>query len=183
MDENEIKDNIDSTDNLWEENNNDNDFVEVVEVVENEKIEVPEENIQNQNNTYPSSANKLTAVVYLVIFISILIWVYFYVTQNNDILNKLLGKDETNSWQIETTTWEIDNTTTATGIESDNVNTWNIENNDLIENTTNINNEKEPSTSTTTTISWTTNKKEEVIIKDFEKELDSLFNMIDENAK
>ena len=178
MDENEIKDNIDSTDNLWEENNNDNDFVEVVE---NEKIEVPEENIQNQNNPYPSSTNKLTAVVYLVIFISIIIWVYFYVTQNKDILDKLTGKDSTNSWQIETMTWEIDST--STGIESDNVNTENIENNNLKENTTNITNEKDPATSSTTTVSWTTNKKEEVIIKDFEKELDSLFNMIDENAK
>jgi hypothetical protein len=181
MDEKETKDNIDSTNNLWTENNNDNDFVEVIE---NENIEVPEENIQNQNNTYPNSTNKLTAVVYLVIFISILIWLYFYVTQNKDILDKLIGKDNTNSWQIETITWETDNTITATGIESDNVNTGNIENNNLKEDTNSINNEKDPSTSTTTTtISWSTNKKEEVIIKDFEKELDSLFNMIDENAK
>jgi hypothetical protein len=182
MDEKETKDNIDSTNNLWTENNNDNDFVEVIE---NEKIENPEENIQNQNNTYPSSANKLTSVVYLVIFISILIWVYFYVTQNKDILDKLTGKDNTNSWQIETITWETDNTITNTGIESDNVNTDDIENNNLKENTDNINNEKDPSTSASTTInnSWASNQNEDAIIKDFENELDSLFNMIDENAK
>ncbi len=183
MDEKEIKDNIDSTNNLWTENNNDNAFVEVVE---NKKIEDTEENIQNQNNTYPSSTSKLTSVVYLVIFISILIWVYFYVTQNKDILDKLTGKDATNSWQVETTTWEIDSTTN-TGIETDNTNTGNIENNDLEENINNIDNEKEPSTTTTSTTttktSWTTNKNEDVIIKDFEKELDSLFYMIDENAK
>lgn len=178
MDEKEIKDNIDSTDNLKIENNND-----FIEVIENEKIEDPEENIQNQNNTYPSSANKLTSVIYLVIFISICIWLYFYITQNKDILNELLGKDKTNSWQIETLTWEVDNTTTTTDIESDNVNTENIDNTTVKENPNNINNEKDPSTSTTTTVSWTTNKKEEVIIKDFENELDSLFNMIDENAK
>jgi len=181
MNEKEIIDNTDlpSTDNL-QVVSDDNKFVEVVE---SEKIEDPEENIQNTNNTYPSSTNKLTTVIYLVIFVSILIWVYFYVKQNPEFMNKFIGKDETNSWQIETVNWEIDNITSNTGIESDNINTGIIEKN-LIKEDKNINtNEKDPSTSSSTDTPKTVNKSEEVIIKDFEKELDSLFNIIDENAK
>lgn len=179
MEENKINDNTDSTDNLPEENNDNN----LIEVVENEKIEDPEENIQNTNSTYPSSTNKLTAVIYLVIFVSILIWVYFYVKQNPELMSKLIGKEETNSWQIETLTWEVDNITSNTDIESDNVNTGTIEETPIKEDKNTNTNEKDPSTSSSTDTSKTVNKSEEVIIKDFEKELDSLFNMIDENAK
>ena len=179
MDEKEIKDTTDSIDNLPEENNDDN----LVEVIENKKIDDIEEP-QQQNNNYPSSTNKLTAVVYLVIFISILIWVYFYVTQNKDMLDKLLDKDETSTWQIETLTWETDNTTTTnTDTESGILNTENTENTNLNEDLAPNKSEKDPISTTSTNSSWTSNQNDDAIIKDFENELDSLFNMIDENAK
>lgn len=167
MDNNELKDTTNTEDNL-------------VEVIESEEIE----DTNNKENwwNYPSSTSKLTGVIYLIIFISIFIWVYFYLMQNKDVLDKILGRETTQTWEINMiNSGEID-TETITDIESDNTNTENTENNPLTEEKTT--NEKDPSTttnSTTTTETWS--KSEEVIIKDFEKELDSLFNIIDENAK
>lgn len=179
MEEKEIKDVTSSVDNSPEITNDDN-FIEVIEDNNTNNLE-DTENLKVENNTYPNSTNKLTAVVYLVIFISILIWVYFYVTQNKDMLDKLLDKDETSTWQIETLTWETDNTTTTnTDTESGILNT---ENTDLNEDLAPNKSEKDPLSTTSTNSSWTSNQNEDAIIKDFENELDSLFNMIDENAK
>lgn len=171
MDEKEVKEATNTEDNL-------------VEVIESEVIEDTnnKEFWWAKYNNYPSSTSKLTGVIYLIIFISILIWVYFYLMQNKDVLDKILGRETTQTWEINTiNSGEID-TDTTTDIESDNTNTANTENNTLTEEKTT--NEKDPSTtanSPTTSENW--NKSEEVIIKDFEKELDSLFNIIDENAK
>lgn len=172
MDEKEIKDPSE-----LENEDIDDGLVEVVEEEVNEVDESYEDN--NPNNQYPSSTNKLTTVIYLVIFVSILIWVYFYVKQNPDLLNQITGKESTQTWETNTSTWEeniIDST--DTWITNDNTNLENIDNNTLINEWANSN--KDPS-NTTTSSTWTTT--EEVIIEDFEKELDSLFDAIDENAK
>jgi hypothetical protein len=102
-------------------------------------------------------------------------------------LNKILGKENTQTWEIDNKDSNIVNTNSTndttdvnTGIETDNTNLENIEWEKLL-NDNKWKNEKEPSTETNTT--WTSSKSEEVIIKDFEKELDSLFDIIDENAK
>lgn len=183
MDEKEVKDTTNPEENVvQEENEADDGLVEVV----NEEVEESDDNNENipaPVDAYPSSASKLTWVIYLIIFISILIWVYFYVTQNNnEILNKILGKENSETWQIETLTWET-STSTVSDIESDNISTGNIDNTDLIDNKDSNENDSSVSSSSTGTVSWTWGKSEEVIIKDFEKELDSLFNVIDENAK
>lgn len=181
MDEKEVKDTTNQeNNNLVVEDTNDN----LVEVVENENLEVDADNDQKQNNSYPQSTNKLTAFVYMVIFISILIWVYFYVTQNNnEILNNITGKDDTNQVETGSIIEEETNPITSSEVEANNTNieSDNTESDSLKEE--NIDNEKDPATSTTTSTSETWSKSEEVIIKDFEKELDSLFDIIDENAK
>lgn len=171
MDEKEVKDGTNTEDNL-------------VEVIESEVIDDTndKENWWAKYNNYPTSTSKLTGVIYLIIFISILIWVYFYLMQNKDVLDKILGRETTQTWEINTVNSGVIDTETITNIESDNTNTANTENNPLIEEKTP--NEKDPSTTTnspTTAETWS--KSEEIIIKDFEKELDSLFNIIDENAK
>jgi hypothetical protein len=84
-------------------------------------------------------------------------------------MDKIMWKDDTQTW-AEITTWETDN-----------INLENTESGVLI--TDDSSSEKDPKTTTTTNTTSTSSKSEEVIIKDFEKELDSLFNIIDENAK
>lgn len=175
------------------ENENDN----LVEVI-NEEVKDEANNIVTNNspnhNLDPKSTSKLISFIYAVIFISILIWVYFYVTQNKDILNKTDWNIENQDWENinlnsenekDLENWENINTNLDNEKDLDNWevknNTENVDtskNNGLQENS--IDNNKDD---TTTISSWTIEKSEEVIIKDFEKELDSLFNVIDENAK
>lgn len=171
MDEKEIKDNSE-----LENEDIDDGLVEVVEEEINDNEDTYKDN--NPENQYPSSTNKLTAVVYLVIFVSILIWVYFYVKQNPDILNQITGKESTQTWETNTITWEENIIDTNSWIIEDSTNIENVDNNTLINEWTNSN--KDPS-NTSTSSTWTAT--EEVIIEDFEKELDSLFDAIDENAK
>lgn len=171
MEEKEIKDNSEI-----ENEDIDDGLVEVVE----EEISDNEDtfNDNNPENQYPSSTNKLTAVIYLVIFVSILIWVYFYVKQNPDLLKQITGNESSQTWETDTNTWEENIIDTNSWIVDDNTNSENIDNSTLINEWTNSN--KDPS-NTSTSSSWTAT--EEVIIEDFEKELDSLFDAIDENAK
>ncbi len=177
MAENEVKDTTNPEENVVNEEND--GLVEVVD----EEVEDSEEVEKELTNydAYPNSTSKLTGFIYLIIFISILIWVYFYVKQNPDLMNKITWWTETMTWEVESLTWENNIVDTNSWIESDNVDINNTESGVLISDDTGS--EKDPAISTTTNTTWTSSKSEEVIIKDFEKELDSLFNVIDENAK
>lgn len=171
MDENEVNDTTNPNEPVVEKEA-DNNLVEVVDDNDEDDKEIEEyieKSFSDSNNWYPSSTSKLTWVIYFIIFVSILIWVYFYVIQNKDIMDKIMWKDDTQTW-AEITTWETDN-----------INLENTESGVLI--TDDSSSEKDPKTTTTTNTTSTSSKSEEVIIKDFEKELDSLFNIIDENAK
>ncbi|NDK08976.1 hypothetical protein EOM39_07110 [Candidatus Gracilibacteria bacterium] len=171
MEEKEIKDNSEI-----ENEDIDDGLVEVVE----EEISDNEDTFKDNNpeNQYPSSTNKLTAVIYLVIFVSILIGVYFYVKQNPDLLKQITGNESSQTGETDTNTGEENIIDTNSGIVDDNTNSENIDNSTLINEGTNSN--KDPSNTSTSSSGTAT---EEVIIEDFEKELDSLFDAIDENAK
>lgn len=166
MDEKELKENDVSNDEELE-----NDFVEVVEkeVEDNEELE----NSQTNNN-YPNSTNKLTAIVYLIIFISIAIWVYFYAKQNPEMLNKILWKEETQTWTIETLSWNEDTIDTNSWINTDNTNLENIEDNNLID-ANNSNNKNSSSSITGTTSTWSWEKTKEVLVDDFLKDFNEVF--------
>lgn len=126
-------------------------------------------------------AKKMTWVVYAIIFISILIWLYFYIHQNKKV------RDDNPT--IETITWVEDSSNTLSWTENINsldTDSWtkDIETIDLWDSETWTKNEKDPnfSTSWSSSISWSW-KSEQAIMDDFEKELDSLFDMVDENEK
>lgn len=120
------------------------------------------------------STNNLLNIVYFIIFICIAIWVFLYMKQNN-VLNEEPKEEMIESWLLNS---DIVPPTSEVITENDPVlETWvQIENSEQ------------------NTVTWTTEvektekteiekKNEEAIIKDFEKELDSLFNVIESNAK
>ncbi len=176
-----------NTDELVVEKENNNDLIieetnkNIDNVIEdNTGINNIQPNINNDivNNDLNKSTRNLTSVVYLIIFISICIWLYFYVTQNKDLMDKIMWGTQT--WETLITTWA------------------NVTNDEIIPENVNLNNtwetiitdkEETPKTEKDPINTWwdkqspTTDKKDEAVIQDFEKELDSLFNMIDENAK
>lgn len=132
--------------------------------------------MENQNETQDNNkwTKNILNVVYAIIVICVLIWVAFYINQNKIPKINSDIKETTQSWIVE------DDTNLQT--DKENINSsWDI------------GSKTDEDTTTNTSSSWTISasgeiktdeekKNEEAIIKDFEKELDSLFDVIDQNA-
>lgn len=125
------------------------------------------------------NSKKILNIVYLIIFLCIAIWIAFYINQNKSTLIKVQNNEKTLSGETNLATWSL-NVTSDNNTWTTSNSTWNITS--TWETNLNTNN------SWTISASWTVKteedkKNEEAIIKDFEKELDSLFDVIDQNAK
>ncbi len=140
----------------------------------NKELETNEENNINQEDV--KSTKNILNMIYLIIAICVLIWAGFYIKQNkipkieseiNEITNDENSEItiENNVNEISISTWIVeDNTNSSTTIELNVANSW------TLDSSWEIKTEEDK-------------KNEEAIIKDFEKELDSLFDVIDQNAR
>lgn len=139
-----------------------------------------ENKVDNSDEKCSQNSKKMLNIIYLIIFLCIAIWIAFYINQNKSSLIKITNKENNTLEEMSIGSWETDSVVIENSVNNS---TW-------IDSTTEI----WTSINTNSNISWSINstwaikteedkKNEEAIIKDFEKELDSLFDVIDQNAK
>ncbi|MDD3302115.1 MAG: hypothetical protein PHN31_01040 [Candidatus Gracilibacteria bacterium] len=132
--------------------------------------------VDNSSDDKNHYSKRLIGLVYLVIFVSIMIGLYFYYSQNK----KTDENEKTLSGQIIDGTGlnNMDGDTVDESLDSKGV----ID--ESGDTTTPLTDKNETGGNTETKVSsGDSSKSEEAIINDFEDELDSLFDMIDKNDK